>query len=279
MIGYGTILIIIISLCLILLLITYILYNKKDYLVETFNNSLNVEQYDISFNDSDVMDIESMLNIYNDSVLSEFIGTSCKIYDDLNLTKDIDSEYESIYASDNSVNQIEIDEKNNKENNKCIMKCVRFQVGKPDNSNKYKNIKDDSKWRPLWIKKFGEWRSYANKVPRLKYIASKFPNIMNMYISVLHPGEMIIENVNKIKMTKRYHYGLYVPNEKCGMIINSKKVEIKDKKGATWNENETHSIWNWSNEPMIILCVDFLNKFSGVEKLNSNLMCYMFKQK
>lgn len=96
------------------------------------------------------------------------------------------------------------------------------------------------------------------QLPTLHNIYNLFSNIDSIYISIFYPGTIVINNDSKSKLTRRYCYGLKVEENDVGLKIANLDVKWSHKLGFTWNSNISHSIWNHTFQPRIIIMADII---------------------
>lgn len=139
-------------------------------------------------------------------------------------------------------------------------------------------LKNEDKWRPIWIRFMGEWSKTANKLPTLKRIASLFPNINMLYVSVFHPGMTIIQHKGVERSVHRYHYGLKIPENDIGLKIGNTDVKWEEKEGFIWDDTISHSAWNDTDQERIVIFADVFKDLSMINTISSN-MIYSLSQR
>lgn len=139
-------------------------------------------------------------------------------------------------------------------------------------------LKNEDRWRPIWIRFMGEWTGSANKLPTLKYIASLFSNISILHISIFYPGTTIVEHRGPSRAVHRYHYGLKIPNGDVGLKIAGQNVKWKEKEGFIWDDTLLHSAWNHTSEPRIVIFADIFRELSTINSIGSNFIYYLLQR-
>lgn len=114
-------------------------------------------------------------------------------------------------------------------------------------------LEEEKKWNPLWVKFLGR---YGSGVPTLRAISSMFPEVHSLYVSVFYPGTMVADHNGISRSLHRYHYGLRVPEGEAGIEIGGKRIRWKEKEGFVWDPTVTHSAWNRTEEPCILIVAD-----------------------
>lgn len=129
----------------------------------------------------------------------------------------------------------------------------------------------------IWIRYMGEWSAEAIKIPTLKKIASLFPDIPNLGITIFQPGTTLINQSESSQIFHKYHYGLKVENNDIGLKIANFDVKWEQHEGFTWDSTLSHSIWNHTLEPRIIIFADVFRNFSLINSLGSHRIYSMFQ--
>ncbi len=130
----------------------------------------------------------------------------------------------------------------------------------------------DDKWRIIWVKFMGDWAGSANALPTLKNIASMFPDITVLNISILYPGAMLFPHQGPSRAVQRYHYGLRVPDGDVALKLDGHEVKWQEGEGFLWDDTLTHSAWNNTDEPRIIIFADIMRELSPINAFGSRLL-------
>jgi len=139
-------------------------------------------------------------------------------------------------------------------------------------------LKQEDCWNPLWIKYMGEWAASSEHLPTLKRIASFFPDITVMHVSIFHPGSTIIEHSSPSRAVHRYHYGLKIPKNDVGLKIGGKDIQWIEKEGFIWDDTIPHSVWNHTSEPRIVIFADILRPLSLINSLGTRFIYALTKR-
>src|SRR5437868_13438432 len=123
-------------------------------------------------------------------------------------------------------------------------------------------LKNEDKWHPIWVRFMGEWTKTADKLPTLKRIASLFPEVVVLHVSIFYPGMTIIEHKGIARSVDRYHYGLKVPTNDIGLKIGNMDVKWQEKEGYVWDDTISHSVWNNSETVRIVIFADIFKDLS-----------------
>ena len=133
----------------------------------------------------------------------------------------------------------------------------------------HKWFKNEDKWNPIWVRFMGDWASTADKLPTLKRIVSLFPDIPVLHVSIFYPGVTLVENKAPSRAVHRYHYGLKIPHGDVGLKIAGYDVRWKEHEGFIWDDTLTHSAWNHTSEPRIVIFADIFRELSPINSIGS----------
>lgn len=133
-------------------------------------------------------------------------------------------------------------------------------------------LKDENRWRPIWVRFMGDWAGSANRLPTLKRIVSLFPDVSILHVSIFYPGTTLVEHRGPSRAVHRYHYGLKIPEGDVGLKIASYDVKWKEKEGFIWDDTLPHSAWNHTSEPRIVIFADIFRELSPINSGGSKLI-------
>lgn len=139
-------------------------------------------------------------------------------------------------------------------------------------------LKDERKWHPIWIRFMGQWAGSSERVPSLKKIASFFPQITALHVSVFRAGAGLVEHRGPNRITQRYHYCLQVAENDIGLRIAGFDVKWKEREGFVWDDTLEHSAWNHTSQTRIVIFADILREFSLINSIGSTII-YNLMQK
>lgn len=139
-------------------------------------------------------------------------------------------------------------------------------------------LKNENRWRPIWVRFMNEWAGSANNLPTLKRIVSLFPDVSILHVSIFYPGTTLIEHRGPSRAVQRYHYGLQVPDGDVGLKIAGYDVKWKEKEGFVWDDTLPHSAWNHTDKPRIVIFADVFRQLSPINSVGSHLI-YSLLQK
>ena len=142
----------------------------------------------------------------------------------------------------------------------------------------YNKTSDEDNWNPIWIRFMGEWNGSSERLPMLKQIALLFPEVSNLYVSIFYPGTTLIEQKNTSRIFHRYHYGLKIPTDDVGLKIDGYNVKWKEREGYIWDDTLSHSAWNHTSEPRIVIFADIFRDLSVVNTIGSKFVYSLLKR-
>ncbi|MFB7123047.1 aspartyl/asparaginyl beta-hydroxylase domain-containing protein [Kitasatospora sp. NPDC056273] len=135
-------------------------------------------------------------------------------------------------------------------------------------------------WRLYYAYMYGRPNELARKdCPALLDFAMSTPNVVNAFISILDPGVGLPAHRDPYAGVLRYHLGLRIPKD------NPPRIRL-DRDYYTWREGEgtvldvsfEHEVENHSDEPRVIVIVDFRRPMGPFADL-LNRYCLRLKQK
>ncbi|MBP0452926.1 aspartyl/asparaginyl beta-hydroxylase domain-containing protein [Kitasatospora sp. RG8] len=135
-------------------------------------------------------------------------------------------------------------------------------------------------WKLYYAYMFGRPNELARtEIPSLLAFAESTPNVINAFVSILDPGVRLPPHRDPYAGILRYHLGLRIPKD------NPPRIRL-DRDYYTWKEGEgtvldvslEHEVINESEEPRIIVIVDFRRPM-GVFADLLNRYCLWLKRK
>ena len=142
----------------------------------------------------------------------------------------------------------------------------------PTDNSEFKWFKNEDKWNPIWVKFVGEWTKTSDQLPALKRIAALFPDIITLHVSIFNPGNTLIHHRSPSRAVYRYHYGLKIPYGDVGLKIAGYDVKWKEREGFIWDDTLSHSAWNHTSEPRIVIFADILRDLSPINAFGSKII-------
>ena len=110
---------------------------------------------------------------------------------------------------------------------------------------------------------FGLWamgqRLEANSraCPVTAETVESIPGLTTAGFSIMAPGTHIRPHFGYTNAVLRCHLGLIVP-EKCGIQVGEERRRWEEGKCLIFDDTALHSAWNDSDQPRVILLVDFV---------------------
>jgi aspartyl/asparaginyl beta-hydroxylase (cupin superfamily) len=157
---------------------------------------------------------------------------------------------------------------------------ARRSIPKYGNFDPVRAAQVSEDWRLYYAYMFGQTNELAREeLPALLEFAESTPNVVNAMISVLEPGVVLPAHKDPYAGIMRYHLGIRIPRE------NPPHIRI-DRDTYTWREGEgvvldvsfEHEVINTSDEPRVIVIVDFRRPVGPVADL-LNRYCLRLKRK
>jgi len=139
-------------------------------------------------------------------------------------------------------------------------------------------MKNEDRWRPIWVRFMGDWAGSADRLPTLKRIVSLFPDITILHVSIFYPGTTLVQHRGPSRAVHRYHYGLKIPYGDVGLKIAGYDVKWKEKEGFIWDDTLPHSAWNHTSQPRIVIFADIFRELSTVNSTGSRVIYSMLQQ-
>jgi ornithine lipid ester-linked acyl 2-hydroxylase len=135
-------------------------------------------------------------------------------------------------------------------------------------------------WRLYYAYMYGQPNELARKeCPALLEFAESTPNVVNAFVSILDPGVGLPAHKDPYAGVLRYHLGIQIPGN------NPPRIRL-DRDYYTWREGEgvvldvsfEHEVFNDSDEPRVIVIVDFRRPMGPFADL-LNRYCLRLKRK
>jgi hypothetical protein len=146
-----------------------------------------------------------------------------------------------------------------------------FDIGNPW-------VKDETPWHPMWVRFMGEWAPTSHQLPTLRKIASLFPDVITLHISIFEPGSTVIEHKGSSRAIHRYHYGLKIPAHDRGLKIGGQEFQWQEGEGFICDDTLPHSAWNHTNEPRIVILADIFRPLSRINRIGSRAIYTLLQQ-
>jgi len=128
--------------------------------------------------------------------------------------------------------------------------------------------KDNSSWKTLSFKFWGNNLPVYDQIPITKKLLSKVPNLTSVGLSKLESGKEIMPHSGDSNAIIRCHLPIKIPNElpECGIVVKGEKRGWSEDKLIMFCDAQEHSAFNFSSEERIVLIFDFLRSDFKKEK-------------
>lgn len=124
----------------------------------------------------------------------------------------------------------------------------------------------------IYIRFYDKWTENTDKIPILKDIVSLFPNITNLYISIINPGDIITNNIGVSRIYQKYQYGLQITYSDIGLNIKGYDINFIEKNGFVWDNTLPNTTWNHTLNPRILIVADVIRNFSFMNRIGSKFI-------
>jgi len=118
---------------------------------------------------------------------------------------------------------------------------------------------EEGQWKVFVLKWYGKTLENAKRqCPKTVEMIEQCTDLHIAMISILEPGKYIPPHKGPFTGCLRYHLGLKIPNdrENCYIEVNNEKFTWGEGEGLIFDDTYTHSVYNNTDEPRIILFVD-----------------------
>jgi beta-hydroxylase len=123
-----------------------------------------------------------------------------------------------------------------------------------------KTITKDAGWKIFVLAGYGV-KSEANIAlcPQTWRIVRQIPGLKTAMFSVFQPGKRLPPHRGPYNGVLRFHLGLVVPehDSNLGIRIGSEVCDWSEGKGLVFDDAYEHEAWNETEEPRVVLYVDF----------------------
>ena len=135
-------------------------------------------------------------------------------------------------------------------------------------------------WRLYYAYMYGQVNELARKeCPTLLAFAEATPNVVNAFISILEPGVKLPAHKDPYAGILRYHLGVRIPVSKPPRIrLDRDYYTWKEGEGVVLDVSVEHEVINESDEPRVIVIVDFRRPMGLFADL-LNRYCLRLKRK
>jgi aspartyl/asparaginyl beta-hydroxylase (cupin superfamily) len=118
----------------------------------------------------------------------------------------------------------------------------------------------DERWKSFVLFIYGrEIPENTGRCPRTTALLRRVPEVTTAMFSVLEPGSRVPPHHGPFKGVLRLHLGLRVPRDaRSGIRVDGELREWVEGSSLVFDDTFEHEVWNESDEPRVVLFVDFL---------------------
>jgi beta-hydroxylase len=140
-----------------------------------------------------------------------------------------------------------------------------------------KRISKGDSWKTAWLYGFGHNSEIAQQLcPKTTELIWQVPELKSALFSILAPGTHIPAHRGVYKGLVNYHLGIVVPEqaEKCRMQVGDEQIVWQKGQSYVFDDTNTHEVWNDSDEPRIVLFLQFHRPFRAPGRQISKLFLW-----
>jgi len=118
----------------------------------------------------------------------------------------------------------------------------------------------DRRWKTYFLLGYGvRFEDNIAACPGTWAALRNIPGLTTAFFSILEPGKRLPPHRGPYKGVLRYHLGISIPEraDACGIDVAGEQRHWEEGKSLIFDDTFRHSAWNDSDEPRIILFVDF----------------------
>jgi len=118
----------------------------------------------------------------------------------------------------------------------------------------------DERWKSFVLLLYGrEIPENTRRCPGTTALLRRVPEVTTAMFSVLEPGSRVPPHHGPFKGVLRHHLGLRVPQgARSGIRVDGELREWVEGSSLVFDDTFEHEVWNESDEPRVVLFVDFL---------------------
>jgi beta-hydroxylase len=146
----------------------------------------------------------------------------------------------------------------------------------PDNGR----IAPGDGWRSFFLWGYG-YKAEANcrACPVTSAAVEKIPGLNTAMISILAPGTHIPRHRGVTKAILVAHLPLSVPKEVgCRMQVADQDVAWREGKTLVFDDTYPHEVWNDTNEPRVLLLIQFRRPLAPVGRLIGEMFLFLIRR-
>ena len=117
-------------------------------------------------------------------------------------------------------------------------------------------------WRTFYLKVYNGWfDKNCALCPELCRLFNDMDEVITIMISIMEPGNVIPPHQGKLRGFIRYQLPLQVPvTGKCQITVGNETLDYQTGVSFLFDDNNTHSVVNQSNEYRVVLFLDVQKK-------------------
>jgi len=143
-----------------------------------------------------------------------------------------------------------------------------------------KRISKGNDWRTVWLHGFGYDSEVAQQLcPVTTRLIRQVPGLKTAFFSMLAPGTHIPSHTGVTKGLVNYHLGLIVPTraERCRMELGDRQIVWLPGCSYVFDDTTPHEIWNETDEPRIVLMLQFERPFRAPGRQINQLFLWVLR--
>jgi ornithine lipid ester-linked acyl 2-hydroxylase len=126
-------------------------------------------------------------------------------------------------------------------------------------SRDQRRLTDDEGWRTYFFYAFGfKAERNCDRCPETARLLETIPGMTSAFFSIFSPGKRLPDHRGAFKGLIRYHLGLLVPcPDACGIRVDNQICHWQQGQSLIFDDTYRHEAWNESDQPRVVLFVDF----------------------
>lgn len=134
-------------------------------------------------------------------------------------------------------------------------------------------------WKVIWVKLFDQWGPLASRMPTLKKIIEKHPELILIHISVMDPGTVLPRHEGISPAVVRYHLPIQIPHgDNVYLNLDNHKVNWIVGEGFVFDDCLPHGVIMKPdiNMKRVIIFADIPRTFDGIFSSLYESLCSYF---
>ena len=145
----------------------------------------------------------------------------------------------------------------------------------------HQRIAGDGGWRSFFLVGYG-YRIEANcaRCPDTVKALEQVPGLVTALFSILEPGMHVDRHKGVSRGILIAHLGLRVPTEarRCRMDVDGHEMIWREGKTFVFDDTYPHEVWNDTNEPRVILLIQFRRPMRLIGRVVAGLFIWAVKR-